>query len=257
MVASSFPRGSVAALPPMRQQMMMSRDVLRRSAGYAPRVFQEPERHVRGYTGYIPGLQNTFGITYGTASATMLDAGQNRDEPLHCAYSPTSSMRKLQCNKSIVGGPLMNGLVEPVSRSLSRLEPLSPGDSAGRDKITRTHLQGSEVDKDGYYQTLIANDYQGLRVKTGWNPKRQGPPTVKVGSGNPNRNYSAISFGDRLYFSGSHMYVTQTGETSQMGLDKDNGGKMSHNTELLSTARLGGCTRVVRSPRSPKFGFTD
>jgi len=147
---------------------------------------------------------------------------------------------------------LMSGLIEPLSRSPNRLEPLSPSDTVGQ--LTRTHLQGSEVDKDGYYETLIANDYRALRVKTGWNPQRQGPATVKVGSGNPNRNYSSISMGDRLYFSGSHMYQTHANETSQTGLDKANGGQMSQNAELLTTTRLGGCTKAVRSPRSPKFG---
>ena len=131
---------------------------------------------------------STFGITYGTASETMLDAVRHRDGALQVSYSPTAPMRKLQCSRSLVGGPSMHGLVEPHARSQSRLAPLPPqrgsaGDSTlpdpGCEPALQTHLQGSEVDTVGYYETLIRTDYQGLRVKTSWDPLRQGPPSVK------------------------------------------------------------------------------
>lgn len=264
MVHTASQRG---ALPPMRR--VVTRDVLR---PISRTVFEQVEQHIPRYTGHIPGtwyfyillppslhlpisqlclsprspdvggivagIKNTYGITFGSSSATMIDATRDRDEPLQMHYSTKAALRKLECNKSIVGGPTMNGLIEPYTRSPSRLEPLSPqspGSSPGstirskaRDSPVRTHLQGSEVDKDGYYATLIGNDYKGLRVKTGWNPERMGPPTVQVGSGNPHRNYSAISLGDRFYFNGPHMFHTTYSETSQSGLDKSNvGGRLS------------------------------
>jgi len=131
---------------------------------------------------------NTFGITYGTASETMLDAARNREGALQMSYSPTAPMRKLQCSRSLVGGPSMHGLVQPHSLSPSPLAPLPPqrGGAGGstlpgpdREFGLHTHLQGSEVDTVGYYESLIRTDYQGLRVKTSWDPLRQGPPSVK------------------------------------------------------------------------------
>ena len=160
----------------------------------------------------------------------------------------------------------MNGLVEPHSRSPSRLEPLLASDCVSSTSKTSqrlcTHLQGSEVDTVGYYETLIGNEYQGLRIKTGWNPRRMGPVSVKVGSGNPHRNYSNVIFGDRFYFNGAHMFQTQYAEASLSGLDRDSGGRLSPQQKDMTTTRLGGCTRSVRSPRSPKelgtgYGFCE
>lgn len=253
---ASLQRG---ALLPMRR--VVTRDVLR---PLSKSVLEQVEQHIPRYTGHIPGIKNTYGTTFGSSSATMLDATRDRDQPLQMHYSTHAALRKLECSKSIVGGPTMNGLIEPYARSPSHLEPLSPmppGSSfrgKARDSPVRTHLQGSEVDKDGYYATLIGNGYQGLRIKTGWNPQRMGPPTVKVGSGNPHRNYSAISLGDRFYFNGPHMFHTTYSETSQSGLDKSNvGGRLSPEQDILASSRLGTCTRLVRSPRSPSIGFAD
>jgi hypothetical protein len=128
-----------------------------------------------------PGLKNTFGITFGDASQTMLDAVHNRDEgALQVSYSPTAPVRKLQCSRSLVGGPSMHGLVEPHARWAP---PTSAGESrlraSDREPALHTHLQGSEVDTKGYYESLIRDDYKGLRVKTAWDPQRQGPPSVK------------------------------------------------------------------------------
>jgi len=156
----------------------------------------------------------------------MLDAAQQRDAGVEMAYSPTSSLRRLSCSKSLVGGPMMNGLIEPFSRSAGRLEllthtrtgtPMSPTRQPRRQEAQPreqldTHLQGSAVDTVGYYETLVENSYQNLRVKTGWS-KRMGPASVAVGNGNPHRNYSAISLGDRFYFNGPHMFQVSSPKT--------------------------------------------
>ena len=92
MVSSAFPCGG--GVPPRH---VMTRDMLRP-------VFDQAHQHVPRYTGYVPGLKNTFGLTYGSASATMLNASQNREEPVQISYSPNSMLRKLQCNKGILGG---------------------------------------------------------------------------------------------------------------------------------------------------------
>jgi hypothetical protein len=221
MVSSTLSRSG--PLPPVRAGPRVGRDALRPAA----RMFQLASKHVPRYTGYVPGwrrrtarspdhplarsparplrlthsklgcplpdrhvapgLKNTFGITFGDASQTMLDAVHNRDEGgLQVSYSPTALVRKLQCSKSLVGGPSMRGLVEPHARSPGRLAPL-PAASAGesrlrasdREPALHTHLQGSEVDTKGYYESLMSDDYKGLRVKTAWDPQRQGPPSVK------------------------------------------------------------------------------
>lgn len=175
----------------------------------------------------------------------MMDAAKQSSEDVDFAYSPTFNVRRLQCSKSLVGGPLMSGLIEPYSRSPSRLEPLahtrtgtpiSPStelrktakiQGPTRERNVHTHLQGSAVDKEAYYETLMGTDYQGLRVKTGWDPKRTGPPSVMVGAGNPHRNYSAISLGDRFYFNGPHMFQSTYAETSQTGLDRPTASRLS------------------------------
>ena len=203
------------------------------------------------------GIKNTFGVTFGRASATMLDAAQHKGEDLDFAYSPTSRVRRLQCSKSLVGGPMMSGLMEPYSRSPSRLEPLahtrtgtplSPFrksakiDGQNGERDLHTHLQGSAVDKDAYYETLVGTGYEGLRVKTGWDPKRTGPPSVAVGAGNPHRNYSAISQGDRFYFNGPHMFQSTYAESSQTGLARPNASRLS---QQQGTKRLANGLCVV------------
>lgn len=82
-----------------------------------------------------------------------------------------------------------------------------------------------------------------------------------VGNGSPHRNYSAICLGDRFYFNGAHMFQTTTAETSQGGLDKTKAGRLPPQQVELTSLRLGGCTKLVRSPRtrSPQghFGFAE
>ena len=224
MVSSTLSRSS--PLPPVRAGQRKGRDALRPAArmfhlaskhvpkytGYVPgrrrRATRSPDRSLARSPARplslspptfktcfplclnlhaAPGLKNTFGITFGDASQTMLDAVRNRDEgTLQVSYSPTAPVRKLQCSRSLVGGPSMHGLVEPHASSPGRLAPL-PAASAGESRLgasdcepaLHTHLQGSAVDTAGYYEFLIKDDYKGLRVKTAWDPRRQGPPSVK------------------------------------------------------------------------------
>ncbi len=82
-----------------------------------------------------------------------------------------------------------------------------------------------------------------------------------VGNGSPHRNYSAICLGDRFYFNGAHMFQTTAAETSQGGLDKTKAGRLRPQQVDLTSARLDGCTRLVRSPRTRSplghFGFAE
>jgi len=168
------------------------------------------------------GIKFAHGVSYGISSKVMLDAAHHHEQPVQIAYAPTAALRKIESRKSLVGGPSMNGLIEPYLRSPSRLEPLTHPTQNSNTEQMQTHLQGSEVDVAGYYQSLVGSNYKGLRIQTGWNPRRVGPETVKVGSGNPHRLYSSFSLGDRFYFNGAHMFNTTYVETTRHGLGQAN-----------------------------------
>jgi len=140
-----------------------------------------PKQHIPGYAGHVPQNNQTYGITYGKATASVLSPIRS-PSPFTYEYQNGDSQREVTQSPGTIPGPGFTAFI-------------------GKEKV----CQGSEVDLSLYYKSLaVAEAEMKARAAELGIPVQQKKKT---------RNVSSIEMGDNYFWAGKHMFQTSNQET--------------------------------------------
>mmetsp|Transcript_23212 Transcript_23212/g.53899 ORF Transcript_23212/g.53899 Transcript_23212/m.53899 type:complete len:362 (+) Transcript_23212:231-1316(+) len=147
-----------------------------------------PARHksyIPDYTGHVPRLRQTFGMSCLRASDSLsktVAKPETRTGNLQKLAYVQDGQRKLGLTRGVqLLGTGFTATVAPTSKEKVL-------DAVEAD----VYLQGTKVNLRAYYDTCKASNFQNLLIK----------------AGNPGKNQSNVDFGDTFYYCGKHMYET-------------------------------------------------